>query len=498
MTISNVSPHFTPEFYERSVGACPVMRFFFAGVQDPGSTFPTLGQDGNEFCVLDVSRTCQDLFSQMNADDACCPRDGSVEESRLLWEGAVRRQKLSEAFFEKYKRLNASEPAAVDLAAISDAWKNVAGKQVEPLGHQERLLPAANVGRLMSRQLENSMKLSKETRSFMQEVLSEFICFLTSEVTSCGSRIVTGHEYCIASERLDLGPIGRVCNVMRPKLMPPPRKRKKDGTPHPADVAMMPEFQAAGSRSPQVHFGPGVLAQPLEYLPLEDCGRSRTVHLSDLSANGVAEPCLTLSTASTSATSNIVSLSVQIGKKSNQNGNRNLIPLLSARDDGKEPSKFVNAIGIAGAGVPDQPYSASCQNHNLGNSNHDDGISLEILMQGLEEEHAEHGRKQVELERFFDESNKAACVHPLRSAHSHDGVVDANSAAPLATSMRATTSVEADFCCQRAVSTFRARSSPAHAQAEAQVAAMLAVAQAAKATKAARDNLQRIRSTTTS
>ena len=52
---------------------------------------------------------------------------------------------------------------------------------LQPLREQDRLLPAANVAHLMANELPPSVKVSKDTKCLMQEVLSEFIGFITSE-----------------------------------------------------------------------------------------------------------------------------------------------------------------------------------------------------------------------------------------------------------------------------------------------------------------------------
>ncbi|KAG0477935.1 hypothetical protein HPP92_012654, partial [Vanilla planifolia] len=45
----------------------------------------------------------------------------------------------------------------------------------------DRLIPIANVGRIMKRSLPASAKVSKESKETMQECVSEFISFVTGE-----------------------------------------------------------------------------------------------------------------------------------------------------------------------------------------------------------------------------------------------------------------------------------------------------------------------------
>lgn len=50
-----------------------------------------------------------------------------------------------------------------------------------PLREQDRLLPMANVARLMTSELKKDSKVAKDAKLLMQEFVSEFICFVTSE-----------------------------------------------------------------------------------------------------------------------------------------------------------------------------------------------------------------------------------------------------------------------------------------------------------------------------
>ena len=67
---------------------------------------------------------------------------------------------------------------------------------------QDRLLPIANVGRLMKRILPQNAKISKEAKETMQECVSEFISFVTSEASEkCRKerrKTVNGDDICWA------------------------------------------------------------------------------------------------------------------------------------------------------------------------------------------------------------------------------------------------------------------------------------------------------------
>eukprot|EP00249_Psilotum_nudum_P009486 c21966_g1_i2 orf=1034-1678(+) len=51
------------------------------------------------------------------------------------------------------------------------------------LKEQDRILPIANVGRIMKRALPSNAKISKEAKETVQECVSEFISFITGEAS---------------------------------------------------------------------------------------------------------------------------------------------------------------------------------------------------------------------------------------------------------------------------------------------------------------------------
>ena len=54
-----------------------------------------------------------------------------------------------------------------------------------PLREQDRLLPMANIAWLMAAELTKDAKISRDAKVMMQEFVSEFICFVTSEANDC-------------------------------------------------------------------------------------------------------------------------------------------------------------------------------------------------------------------------------------------------------------------------------------------------------------------------
>lgn len=72
----------------------------------------------------------------------------------------------------------------------------------EVMKEQDRLLPIANVGRIMKQTLPPNAKISKEAKETMQECVSEFISFVTGEASDkCRKekrKTVNGDDICWA------------------------------------------------------------------------------------------------------------------------------------------------------------------------------------------------------------------------------------------------------------------------------------------------------------
>ncbi|XP_077287891.1 uncharacterized protein LOC143912467 isoform X2 [Arctopsyche grandis] len=58
-----------------------------------------------------------------------------------------------------------------------DQYKNV------PLREQDRFLPIANIAKIMKRAIPDNGKIAKDAREILQECVSEFISFVTSEAS---------------------------------------------------------------------------------------------------------------------------------------------------------------------------------------------------------------------------------------------------------------------------------------------------------------------------
>lgn len=75
-------------------------------------------------------------------------------------------------------------------------------EEIDMANEQDRLLPIANVGRIMKKYLPPGAKISKEAKETIQECASEFISFVTGEASEkCrkeNRKTVNGADICWA------------------------------------------------------------------------------------------------------------------------------------------------------------------------------------------------------------------------------------------------------------------------------------------------------------
>ncbi|XP_033114719.1 nuclear transcription factor Y subunit beta-like isoform X2 [Anneissia japonica] len=69
---------------------------------------------------------------------------------------------------------------SISVQALDDETTE---KQYSPLREQDRFLPIANVARIMKTSIPANGKISKEAKECVQECVSEFISFITSEAS---------------------------------------------------------------------------------------------------------------------------------------------------------------------------------------------------------------------------------------------------------------------------------------------------------------------------
>ncbi|XP_074352552.1 nuclear transcription factor Y subunit B-5-like [Apium graveolens] len=97
---------------------------------------------------------------------------------------------------------NNSRVVKYNFAAAGASSTNASGDHQEDIKEQDRLLPIANVGRIMKQILPSNAKISKEGKETMQECVSEFISFVTSEASEkCHKekrKTVNGDDICWA------------------------------------------------------------------------------------------------------------------------------------------------------------------------------------------------------------------------------------------------------------------------------------------------------------
>jgi len=84
---------------------------------------------------------------------------------------------LNEALFNSAQYTEGSENA--EDSANEDGEQG----DSEPLREQDRFLPIANVARIMKSSIPRTGKIAKEAKDCVQECVSEFVSFITSEAS---------------------------------------------------------------------------------------------------------------------------------------------------------------------------------------------------------------------------------------------------------------------------------------------------------------------------
>ena len=78
---------------------------------------------------------------------------------------------------------NDGDDSQMGLGSHDDHSDNGDKDQVEPLREQDRFLPIANVARIMKEAIPKSGKIAKDAKECVQECVSEFVSFITSEAS---------------------------------------------------------------------------------------------------------------------------------------------------------------------------------------------------------------------------------------------------------------------------------------------------------------------------
>lgn len=118
---------------------------------------------------------------------------------------------------------NNNKSKSKPIFSISMGDQNAEGSSSNEAREQERLLPIANVGRIMKQILPPNAKISKEAKETMQECVSEFIGFVTGEASEkCRKerrKTVNGDDICSAMATLGFddyaGPLKRYLDRYR-------------------------------------------------------------------------------------------------------------------------------------------------------------------------------------------------------------------------------------------------------------------------------------------
>jgi len=88
---------------------------------------------------------------------------------------------LNDSFLSSGQYIVQAEDA--DELGISGDSMDAGDKDGEPLREQDRFLPIANVARIMKNAIPKSGKIAKDAKECVQECVSEFVSFITSEAS---------------------------------------------------------------------------------------------------------------------------------------------------------------------------------------------------------------------------------------------------------------------------------------------------------------------------
>ncbi|GFS83470.1 nuclear transcription factor Y subunit beta [Nephila pilipes] len=89
---------------------------------------------------------------------------------------------LNDSFLASGQYIVQTEDADETLGISGDSM-DAGDKDGEPLREQDRFLPIANVARIMKNAIPKSGKIAKDAKECVQECVSEFVSFITSEAS---------------------------------------------------------------------------------------------------------------------------------------------------------------------------------------------------------------------------------------------------------------------------------------------------------------------------
>ncbi|KOS19659.1 Nuclear transcription factor Y subunit beta [Escovopsis weberi] len=126
-----------------------------------------------------------------------------------------------------------------------------AAYEFEGVKEQDRWLPIANVARIMKNALPDNAKIAKEAKECMQECVSEFISFITSEASEkCQQekrKTVNGEDILFAMTSLGFENYAEALKVYLSKYRESNRDRVLDNNPSWGGAMMPPEKGEPGT-----------------------------------------------------------------------------------------------------------------------------------------------------------------------------------------------------------------------------------------------------------
>ncbi|KAF9914615.1 Nuclear transcription factor Y subunit B-8 [Lobosporangium transversale] len=109
------------------------------------------------------------------------------------------------------------------------------GDELDDYKEQDRFLPIANVARIMKKALPDNAKIAKEAKETVQECVSEFISFITSEASDrCQlekRKTINGEDILWAMQSLGFENYAEITKIERQAATGKDKEGEEDGKP---------------------------------------------------------------------------------------------------------------------------------------------------------------------------------------------------------------------------------------------------------------------------
>ncbi|KAL1920264.1 uncharacterized protein VTP21DRAFT_1410 [Calcarisporiella thermophila] len=145
------------------------------------------------------------------------------------------------------------------------------GEESDIIKEQDRFLPIANVSRIMKRSLPDNAKISKEAKECVQECVSEFIAFITSEASDrCMQekrKTINGEDILWAMQSLGFENYAEALKIYLAKYREATRIERQTGTVAAGAQGAAPGKEEKGDEGVYQQQDPALYYQSLQHPP---------------------------------------------------------------------------------------------------------------------------------------------------------------------------------------------------------------------------------------